>query len=366
MFNKIKNQWYLGLIFLLASGFTFRQFSNQEPYPTGDGIEYVLTTEAWLNHGSPDIRVSDYKSFKKSFCNHQSWSSNYKSTAFDAVETFLNHKKRKDYGGFYRNDAGNVYGYHFPFYSLVNVPARKFCEAFDLHPMQGFSYTNMFLLVLFFFAGLFLWKTNTKVKIFLVACVFFSGIYYYTNWSHPETFTAIFIALSLLFFWNKQFFLALFLLALASLQNQPLVFLLGWMGISTCIALRFHGNAMLKTGLICLVFFIPTLYFLGLFHTPSLIKDAGYLSVQNITFQRVFGFFFDLNQGMLIGIGLLMLFYVPLLALRYWRAFKRKELDAWDLMPMVILAMTLMVCAMNNWNHGMAIVNRYAIWISIP
>lgn len=35
-------------------------------------------------------------------------------------------------------------------------------------------------------------------------------------------------------------------------------------------------------------------------------------------------------------------------------------------MPILILIMVLIVSAMSNWNHGMAIVNRYAVWISIP
>ena len=366
MLNKIKNHWFLGLIFLLGCWFTLFQFSNHEPYPTGDGIEYILTTEAWLNHGSPDIRVSDYNSFKKDFCNHQSWASNYKSTAFDAIEAFLNQKNRREFGGFYRNAKGDVYGYHFPFYSLLNVPARKLCALRDVHPMLGFTYTNIFLLGLFLFVGLFLWNSSLIGKLFGVACVFFSGLFYYTNWTHPESFTAIFIAIALICWWNKQMYLGLFFLALASLQNQPLVFLLGWMALSICIEKRFHWKTILKVAGVCSLFLLPSFYFLYLFNTTSLIKDAGYLDPQNINFQRVFGFFFDFNQGMVIGLGLLMLFYVPLLAVRYYKAIKFKSFSHWDFLPLVILAMTLMVSAMSNWNHGMAIVNRYSVWIAMP
>jgi len=117
MSNK---RWFSALRWMLwfvLSMKAFDYFLEKEPYPTGDGIEYVLTTEAWKNHGSPDIRDSDYGSFKSDFLQHQSWESNYKRAAFDEVEAFLREKepKRKDYGGFYRNSQQHVYGYHFVF-----------------------------------------------------------------------------------------------------------------------------------------------------------------------------------------------------------------------------------------------------------
>ena len=102
-------------------------YHKHEPYPTGDGIEYILTTEAFKNHGTSDIRITDYESFKRDFLKHQNWQANYKAAAFDEVEGFLRNKNSKSFGGFYRNNKGAVYGYHFVFYALVNVPARGLC-----------------------------------------------------------------------------------------------------------------------------------------------------------------------------------------------------------------------------------------------
>jgi hypothetical protein len=45
---------------------------------------------------------------------------------------------------------------------------------------------------------------------------------------------------------------------------------------------------------------------------------------------------------------------------------KNRLWDSWDLIPLILVSMTLLVSAMNNWNHGMGIVNRYAVWIAVP
>ena len=75
MQNNRKQLVIKGLIvFLFFMGLVI-YYKPSEPYATGDGIEYVLTTEAWYNHGSPDIRYSDFCTFKADFVAHQMWQS---------------------------------------------------------------------------------------------------------------------------------------------------------------------------------------------------------------------------------------------------------------------------------------------------
>ena len=45
-----------GLLFLSVLACTLFQVATIEPYATGDGIEYTLTTEALYRHGSASIR----------------------------------------------------------------------------------------------------------------------------------------------------------------------------------------------------------------------------------------------------------------------------------------------------------------------
>jgi hypothetical protein len=358
-------KWLLWMVLSLKA---FDYFLDKEPYPTGDGIEYVLTTEAWKNHASPDIRLSDYESFKSDFLQHQSWQSNYKRTAFDEVEAFLkeNEPKRRDFGGFYRNSNQHVYGYHFVFYSLINAPAGLFTVVLGIHPIKAFVLTNVIIWSLFF-AWLLSWKDEEgKPALILGILVFFSASFYYTTWTHPETLTVVLVLTSMLCLSRQRFHLALFFCGLATLQNQPLSFLFLWMYLVVWNHDEFRWRPMLKYMIYGALVFVPSLYFYGLFGTTSLINDAGFLSFENVTTNRVFGFFFDLNQGMILGIGLFLFIYFFLFLFRFVEIIKSRKTNMWDILPLVILAMTLLVSCMNNWNHGMAVVNRYAVWMSVP
>ena len=373
MFNKLPGWVVKSVVVLLFTLGLLRYYSNTEPYATGDGIEYILTTEAWYNHGTPTILPADFNSFKADFIAHQSWESNYKAAAFDEVERFLKEGQlkekapiRKEFGGFYRNNNGGVYGYHFVFYSLLNVPARFMTDLLNLHPIQAFKYTNLACWILLLILFLFLRKQLVFDEALLFLAGFFSAAFYYNTWTHPELTTVILLMASFIFLNQERFHLAILTCALATLQNQPLVFLLLWMYVYVWNKQQYAIKPLLPFGLYGLIVFIPSLYFYRLFGTTSLIKDAGFLAAENISLTRISGFYVDLNQGMILSIGLFLLLYMVLLVQRLVIIIKTRKAELWDLMPLVLVSMTLLVSAMNNWNHGMAIVNRYAVWMGVP
>jgi hypothetical protein len=373
MFNKLPGWVVKSLVILLFTLGLFRYYSNSEPYATGDGIEYILTTEAWYNHGTPNIEPADFNSFKADFIAHQSWESNYKAAAFDEVERFLKESQSKEkapvrteFGGFYRNKNANVYGYHFVFYSLLNVPARGMTDLLNVHPIHAFKYTNLACWTLLLILILFLRKQLVFDEVLLFLAAFLSAAFYYNTWTHPELTTVVLLMTSFIFLNQERFHLALLTCALATLQNQPLVFVLLWMYVYVWNKQRYAIKPLFLYGLYGLIIFIPALYFYSLFGTTSLIKDAGFLASENISLSRITGFYVDLNQGMILSIGLFLLLYMVLLAQRLGIIIKTRKAESWDLIPLVLMSMTLLVSAMNNWNHGMAIVNRYAVWMGVP
>ena len=373
MFDKLPGWVVKSLVILLFTLGLFRYYSNSEPYATGDGIEYILTTEAWYNHGTPNIKLADFNSFKADFIAHQSWESNYKAAAFDEVERFLKESQSKEkapvrteFGGFYRNKNANVYGYHFVFYSLLNVPARCITDLLNVHPIHAFKYTNLACWTLLLILILFLRKQLVFDEVLLFLAAFLSAAFYYNTWTHPELTTVVLLMTSFIFLNQERFHLALLTCALATLQNQPLVFVLLWMYVYVWNKQRYAIKPLFLYGLYGLIIFIPALYFYSLFGTTSLIKDAGFLASENISLSRITGFYVDLNQGMILSIGLFLLLYMVLLVQRLGIIIKTRKAESWDLIPLVLMSMTLLVSAMNNWNHGMAIVNRYAVWMGVP
>ena len=358
--------FFKGLLFLSVLLSTLFQATTIEPYATGDGIEYTLTTEAFYRHGSASIRESDARELKREHIRHKPWIDNYKAVTFDAIHAYLKDPKAREYGGFYRTKNGENFGYHFSFYSLINTPGRALTTFLDIHPQYAFQITNAFLLMLTSFLLLFYFKLETWQSIGLVLLVNFSAVYYYIGWSHPEIMTAMLLLLSLLFQREKKYVWAIFLMALASLQNQPLLILLVWLMLSAGYNEKWKIKNCIRIVFPALLFFLPSIFYFYYFGTTNLIKDAGYLDISNVTYTRFLGFFIDLNQGMILSLNILLFVYMVLIVIRFWKAFTHQvKLSHEDFIPFLILILTFIVCMMSNWNHGMAIVNRYAVWIGI-
>ena len=145
----------LCLLILLS---ILRLKKEEKPYPTGDAIEYTLMTEAFFNHFSPEVKVSDYESFKQTFIRTNKWEENEKATYFDAVGAFLQKKdlKNLDYNyAFFVDKQGRKYSAHFWFYSLLNLPARYLCAIIPFNPILVFHITNLLLIVVSCFVFLF-------------------------------------------------------------------------------------------------------------------------------------------------------------------------------------------------------------------
>lgn len=178
--------------------------------------------------------------------------------------------------------------------------------------------------------------------------------------------TVVLVLLSLLFQREKKYVWSILLMTLASLQNQPLLILLIWLVISAGYNEKWRIKNWIRISYPAFLFFLPSAFYFYYFGTTNLIKDAGYLAVSNVTYTRFLGFFIDLNQGMILSLNLLLGVYIILLINRYRKVFTHQlKLCQVDFLPPLILLLTFIVCMMSNWNHGMAIVNRYAIWIGI-
>jgi hypothetical protein len=225
---------------------------------------------------------------------------------------------------------------------------------------------HFLLLGLTSFLLLFYFKLDTWYSISLVLLVNFSAVFYYIAWSHPEIMTVVLVLLSLLFQREKKYVWSILLITLASLQNQPLLILLIWLVISAGHKEKWRIKNWIRISYPAFLFFLPSAFYFYYFGTTNLIKDAGYLDVSNVTYTRFIGFFIDLNQGMILSLNVLLAVYIILLVNRYRKVFTHQL--KWckdDFLPPLILLLTFIVCMMSNWNHGMAIVNRYAIWIGI-
>jgi hypothetical protein len=356
---------------LIAISFLYlgRSFNDfKDPFIKGDGTEYVMMTEAFYNHGTPDITLEDLVKFKERFQKTHKWEDLYAREGFDGlIEYFKNSKhlyKEASNTGFYCNKNQKWICQHFWFYSFINLPAYTIGKHYG--PIRAFYFTNAVFVIITCLVLLFFTPFSLFNQILSALCFCFSCCYWYLGWQHTEVYTSCLVACSLVALFRSKHYLAVLLLALACLQNQPLTLLLGLYCLITLHQKGFTIKNLIKTGLIASIVLIPPVFYYINFETTNLIKDAGFLDTKYITVNRVSGFYTDFSQGMILTIPLILLLYIPLLLIEAWKMLKKRiAFDFSILIPVTVLVISITVSTMGNWNHGMAIINRYATWLSI-
>ncbi len=157
---------------------SFTEF--EEPFVEGDGIEYVLMTEAFKAHGSPDIKLTDIIRFKKRYGKYHRWEKFHLHEDVDKIIRWQTESKREflETGyGLYISKSGSLYCQHFFVYSLVNLPSYII---FKKHgPIKSFHITNAFLIIITCWVLLFL-TPFTVLNQILAALIFsYSSCYWY-------------------------------------------------------------------------------------------------------------------------------------------------------------------------------------------
>jgi hypothetical protein len=357
---------FIGLAWL----YFYRVFNDfKTPYVEGDGFEYVLMTESFYNHYSPDLQKTDIESFKLNVLKFNSkWDEFPKSEYLNNALWFdLNDKNipfKYDLNGFFHAKNNKYYSYHFFTYSLLCVPAKAVCMFFNYPTLYAFPLTNAVFVCIVIILLLFYFTQNKYVNIAAAICFSFGSNYWYLGWEHTEIFTTSLVAISLILFFRKRWLLSLLFVALATSQNQPLLLLSVAMGLLIWREYHFKLEYLWRLLVIGLVAIVPSIFYYYHYETTNLIKDSGkYLDSNYITLNRVFGFYFDLNQGMLLAIPLVLIIYISLMLHKIVRSIKLKQIDFDLVFPLVMLIITFIIASMMSWNPAQAIVHRYTTWM---
>lgn len=353
---------FLILIVALA---IIRIKSEPKPYATGDAIEYTLMTEAFYNHFSPEVKLSDYASFKQTFLRTNTWEENEKGIHYDAVGVFLQKQdlKNLDYNyAFFVDKQGRKYSAHFWFYSLLNLPARYLCAIIPFNPILIFHITNLILIIVSCFVFLKTSKFSFIETGIFCLLFFYSANYWYFCWPHPEVFTVCFASMGLWLFFHRKRYTGILLIAIAAMQNQPLAILPVILSLVVLFEKGINIKNLVKLFFSSLPVLAPPLFYYIHYGTTNLIGYQGALSTDHITWTRVLGFFFDINQGMILALPLILLVY---LVLYFGKLLKIKYADRkWDLL--IFPAILIIICGastIDNWNHGQSVVNRYVTYV---
>lgn len=356
-------QFPLVLAVLLAA-----LFVATPPMMGGDVVEYSLTTIAIASHGSADIRLDDIARGRELFPGLKA--------PYDLLEQGMRENAQQLYAAFTRGREGKVYAVHFWGYpALAAIPFKLF-DAVGASPLKAFQAVN---LVAIFILGLALNRLlrSPAKALFGGALFMLCGGWLYFNWSSPECLSAAALLAGLALYVRGAPLAGAMLAGLAGQQNPTILVFFGFAPLLHLL-LDYDARRGLRANLLHVlqrrylaglaagiaVFALPILFNLYQFGVPNIIaklfSDPGLIGRA-----RLFSFYFDLSQGMIIGIPGLAL---ALLAWG-WRAHSagtRREVLLLGAACLFTLALAIPALAVLNWNSGAAGVMRYAFWAAMP
>ncbi len=272
--------------------------------------------------------------------------------------------------------SGNSYGAHFFFYSLLCVPAYNFLHLLNIDPVRSFQLTNAFFDVILIWYILFLRSTPEKFNYLIAAVFLLSTGSIYFQWCGPELLTAMLLVVASVEFCLGRYSTCALFAAFASLQNPsaifmsvPAVLLIGKDFASNFLEKSFCKK-FFKDLMVLLVSFVilllPYVWSYVNFKTFNPIVKLGYIDYSLISFERLWALYFDISQGVIVGVPFLMFVLPCVLIGRFIQSptgFCLKEID---FLIVSSLLMSIPVLAQTNWNAGGVVFMRYASWVAMP
>ncbi|MFZ6050863.1 hypothetical protein [Halocola ammonii] len=354
---KVKSWHYALLLLVLFVTIVAVVSDKLHHYPYGDGPEYILMTEALHNHASPEIRQSDIDSYMD-YLQKNDFQIHRKRLFLNLQDSIASDKD--EYNGFFRTNQGDYYSYHFWLYSLVNVPARALLSSWNGDIRSTFFITNLFIM----FFGLWLISRLREVtkgyRTVLSLLLIFSPMLWYLDWAHAEVWGGVLTFLGVLLFFVKRRYSSLLAFSLAAVHYPPLFIPALVVFVEILIVEDIKWKVLVKLFFSSFWIVVPSIFYLIHFGTPSLIADSGNLSTEVVDLRRLFNFFFDLDQGMILVIPLILLTMIGV----FIYDLIRQRFNRMYLMLLSILLMSIIFMQMINWSHTHAVANRYTVWTS--
>lgn len=353
-------------------------FNARPPSIEGDGHEYILMSQSFLNHGTPRIvEEEDVKNVVNAF--RREVPSFNSALLICGDEEYCNDAKYA-MNGYYKDKFGDFYSYHFSFLSLVNAPVLFLTNYLDKTPTKSFYLTNTaFFLVAVFFI-IFMLKESILYRLSLLFFLSGQTTFLYLKWPHPEAITISLSIIALCLIKIDKSLLASIVFAFASLQYPPL-------GLVAAVVL-FYGiivdvisaspkkvtdiirdkKKILKyigfstvSGIIVL---IPSAFYFYHYGVLSIIASSA-VDVKLISIQRLISLYYDLNQGAILLYPAILIL-TPIFTLIAMFNIKSKSNITILLFVALSIISSIPSLTTLNWNAGSTNVMRYAFWVSVP
>ena len=324
------------ILFFILSIFLIVSLSLLSPKKYGDSLEYIAITESLYRHASPDLRDEDKRILERS--------------NLDLDEIIAYYRLALD---------DKYYSVHFWMYPLICLPMKFVLEFLQGYVMKAFQLTNISLFIVGLFHIIFVSQLSQRQILFWTLLSLCSPVFWFFVWPHPEVFSFSFVTMSLVYMHRKNCRRAVVYSSMASLQNQPLIFLVFFFWVRGILASERKFKEISLLTVYAMIALIPNIFSFIKFRTPSLVASVG-ANVEHLSLFRVWEMFFDLNIGLFPYAPLSV---IILIAVVLRESVLRRKLTGNLQLCFVLIAMMLACTTSTNWNHGTAGPTRYMIWM---
>jgi hypothetical protein len=333
-------------------------FPNTEGDP-----DYIGMTISFFNHLTPDLREEDIALTKvieeKNNINSPE-NSLVSDWWFPTTEALINHssnlRPNPNCEGYYISLRENNYAYHFWLYPLLNLPAFAFLHYFKLNELRSFQLTNLLFLILAICSLIYVSSLTYFQKIWMILLMAFNSILFYLNWYSPEVFVYSLVVISIAFFLNKKYSLAVLASSLASLQSLPIIVFTFYLIASGWKASGMRLKELITLLIFSSISFVYYIFYYINFGVTSLMNTGRWADFSNISLDKIFGLFFDLNSGIIYAFPIITIISTFALV----ASITRKNLFVPSLWAVLIIMAALFSTTI-NWNHSAVNISRYGI-----
>ena len=339
-----------------------------KPSKNGDFQEYALMTIALANHATPDIRLPDIDKARQ-----LSPEAGFVAL-HDRLQAGIARGDPHPFPGFVRGADERYYAIHFFAYSALAAMPFKVIDRLGGKPLVAFQLVNLAALAILVLA-LFRFTGSSSRAMFGTLLFLLCGATLYSNWCSPEFFSACALLSGLLLMLAGRPYGAALLAGVAAMQNPPLVFLavfgplirlchihaherVTWQAAMRKVATR---DTILAMILLVALAGAPLLFNQALFGVPSIIARLA-TDPSLISPARLLSYFFDLNQGAIVGFPLAMALLLVQLAAKDRLRWLPHTIAA----LLFSVAMAIPSLSTVNWNSGASGMMRYAFWGGMP
>lgn len=359
---------HYALLLLLALAVLF---AARAPGHNGDAVEYTLQTVALAEHGSPDIRYGDIAIARRL--------APELTHVYQTLEQDMRANKETLYAAFVRGNDGKVYAVHFFGYAALATLPYKLLASVGLPPFKCFQAVNLAAILVLGLSLRRLFGGDARAAYGLALFAACGGLLYW-NWTGPEFLSAAALLSGMLLYASGAPVRGAVLAGLAAQQNPTILFFLAMAPLlhfcivygrdaslaatplRAALATVLGRRQLLALALGMAMLALPPLFNLWKFGVPNIIVKL-YSNPAYVNGTRLHSFFFDLSQGMVVGVPALLL----ALGLWGWRNPQRGRAAAvLAACALLTLALVVPALAVLNWNSGAVGMMRYAFWAAMP